>query len=215
MMMPPIPERLHRLDPITRRDHSLLSASDCCYFLWEYAPRQPAGECPGTQLIRDLKIPPTALGLRSSRRRFKRRAIAHAARALRRLLPREWPEESVSLIPMPCSKASGACDHDDRIHAVLRRAFAGREVQVRALLRTTRSVTADHLRGTRSSRAELREVLQVRDDGGPALRSTVVIVDDVLNSGKHFKVAQQLLLARYGVRDIRGLFLARCIRNRG
>lgn len=212
-MLPRIPERLQSIGPSTRPDHSLLSAADCCYYLWEYAPRRHPGAAPGNQLIRNLKIAPSALQRQPSRLRFKRRAIAHAARALRRLIPREWPQ-GASFVPMPCSKVSGACDHDDRMLKVLRRAFRGRDADIRELLSMTRSMSADHSAARRASYRQLRGALQVRDDGRPALRRTVVVVDDVLNSGKHFKVAQELLAARYGVTNVQGLFLARCIRAR-
>lgn len=211
--MPRIPQRLQCIDPVMRRDHSLLSGADCCYFLWEYTPRRHAGATAGNQLIRNLKIAPSALQRQPSRLRFKHRAIAHAARALRRLVPREW-SDSVSFLPMPCSRISGACDHDDRVAKVLRRAFAGTGADIRELLCMTRSLAPDHRRPRRTSCEQLRAVLQVRDDGRPALRRTVIIVDDVLNSGKHFKVAQERVAARYGVTDIKGLFLARCIRSR-
>jgi hypoxanthine phosphoribosyltransferase len=39
-----------------------------------------------------------------------------------------------------------------------------------------------------------------------------VIVDDVLNTGKHCKVAQALLMRRFPNAAIRSLFLARCHR---
>jgi hypothetical protein len=40
-----------------------------------------------------------------------------------------------------------------------------------------------------------------------------VIFDDVLNSGKDFKVPQKRIRERYPDVGIRGLFLARCIRD--
>jgi hypothetical protein len=44
-------------------------------------------------------------------------------------------------------------------------------------------------------------------------RPVIVILDDMLNSGKHFKVAQKRIRERWPDVDIRGLFLARCIRD--
>lgn len=213
-VLPRIPEHLRRIDPMMRRDHSLLAEGDCCFYLWEYTPRRHAGATAGNQLIRNLKINPTALQAWPSRLRFKHRAIAHAARALRRLASRQWPMVSVTFVPMPCSQVRGACEHDDRMLKVLQRAFQARDADIRELLCMNRSMTADHLSARRASCGQLRAALQVRDDGRPAPRGTVVIVDDVLNSGKHFKVAQQLLAARYGLTDIQGLFLARCVRAR-
>jgi pyrimidine operon attenuation protein/uracil phosphoribosyltransferase len=46
-----------------------------------------------------------------------------------------------------------------------------------------------------------------------APRLVIVIVDDVLNSGKHFKVAQSLIQDRYPSAEIRGVLLARGARE--
>jgi hypothetical protein len=39
------------------------------------------------------------------------------------------------------------------------------------------------------------------------------LVDDVLNSGKHFKVAQEILSQRFPGTPVIGIFVARCIRS--
>jgi hypothetical protein len=54
-----------------------------------------------------------------------------------------------------------------------------------------------------------------RYDFSPAnqLRPVIIIVDDVLNSGEHFKVAQSFIKARYANAEVRGLFLSRCVRE--
>jgi hypothetical protein len=41
----------------------------------------------------------------------------------------------------------------------------------------------------------------------------VVLVDDVLTSGKHFKVGQKLTSEQFSDVEVRGLFLARCIHD--
>jgi len=41
----------------------------------------------------------------------------------------------------------------------------------------------------------------------------IAVVDDVLNSGKHFKVAQDLVSQRFPGVPVIGIFLARCIRS--
>jgi hypoxanthine-guanine phosphoribosyltransferase len=46
---------------------------------------------------------------------------------------------------------------------------------------------------------------------GAGVRPQIMVFDDVLNSGKHIKVAQQLLLQRFPAASIVGVFLARCV----
>jgi hypothetical protein len=46
---------------------------------------------------------------------------------------------------------------------------------------------------------------------GAGVRPQIMVFDDVLNSGKHFKVAQQLLSQRFPDASIVGVFLARCL----
>ncbi len=46
---------------------------------------------------------------------------------------------------------------------------------------------------------------------GAGVRPQIMVFDDVLNSGKHFKVAQRLLAQRFPGTPIIGVFLARCL----
>src|SRR5581483_74986 len=115
--------------------------------------------------------------------------------------------------PLPGSKVSGDPDHDDRMLKVLQDAFQGWAVDIRPVLELTQSTPADHESTARLSYEELLAITRLNDPSGEASRPVVVIVDDVLTSGKHFKVGQTLISAQYGNVDIRGLFLARCIRD--
>ncbi len=81
------------------------------------------------------------------------------------------------------------------------------------MLRLTQSTPADHESSNRLTFDELLEITKLTCHGGLPPRPIVVIVDDVLNSGKHFKVAQSLIKACYPDVQTRGLFLARCVRE--
>ena len=218
-MLPRLPRRLQRIDAALLPEHSRLVATDHCDFLWEYIPHRRADWTAGNQFIRNLKLKHSQLVLRPSRLRYKRAAIAHAGRALRRLLPPGLVREA-TFVPMPCSKARGGCDHDDRMVRVLRSAFAQEGADIRELLHVQRSLAADHESRVRCSPGRLRGTLcvggAVRDAWdrpvGPEPRRIIILVDDVLNSGKHFRVASALLRQRWPDRQIRGLFLARCVR---
>lgn len=85
-------------------------------------------------------------------------------------------------------------------------------VDVRALVRQTVSLEADHEVGPGGRRRSVEDLLQVYelDDALAEPAPTAIgILDDVLTNGTHFKAMQTILGQRYpGVR-ITGLFIAR------
>jgi adenine/guanine phosphoribosyltransferase-like PRPP-binding protein len=50
-------------------------------------------------------------------------------------------------------------------------------------------------------------------EGAAPPRANIAIVDDVLSSGKHFKVAQAHLSRRFPGVPVTGIFIARCVRR--
>ena len=211
-MLPPIPEKLWQIDESTVSQHFSLRATDQCYYFWEYTAGKGYDFSPTNSLISNLKIKPTQIAKSPGRNRWKQQAINHSAAALRRLLGQAYVEQSATFIPVPGSKAANDPDHDDRMQQVLLRAFQGWTADVRPVLELTQSTSADH-EGPRISYEQLLAITRLNDPSGKAPRSVVVIVDDVLTSGKHFKVGQTLISAQYSGVEIRGLFLARCIHD--
>jgi len=210
-LLPSIPDKLLRIDEVTAGDHFSLDATDTCFYVWEYAARRNFSAGPANQLIKNLKAKPSELAMTPARQRHKQRALRHAAKALRQLLGRQAVEGEYSFVPVPCSKACGDPDHDDRTLRVLQRAFSGWQSDVQPILRVRHSMAADHESAERMTHDDLLALTEALPPRNP-LRRTIVVFDDVLNSGKHFKVAQTLLSAANPDAAILGLFLARCIR---
>lgn len=119
----------------------------------------------------------------------------------------------MTFIPVPGSKAAGDPDHDERMLQVLQRALQDWSADIRPMLELTQSTPADHETTDRLSYDELYAISRLNNPSGKTVRPIVVVVDDVLNSGKHFKVAQALISTQFPDVEIRGLFLARCIRD--
>lgn len=213
-MLPPIPSRLLQIDETTVGQHFSLAATDTCYYIWEYAARQPFNFSPTNQLVKNLKIKPIEIVASPPRRRYKQEAIAHCANALRTLIPQGWVENDATIVPLPGSKANGHPDYDDRLQLILRNAFSGYDADIRPLLIQTESTPADHENAVRLSPAELRTVTHIDAERAArgATRPVIAVLDDVLNSGKHFKVAQELLSQRFPDTTIIGIFIARCVR---
>lgn len=211
-MLPPIPTKLWRIDDSTVGEHFSLTNSDQCYYIWEYTARRGYDFSPANQLIFNLKIKPSAIERTPARNRHKLEAIVHAGDALRTLISREFVDARATFVPIPCSKAANDPDYDDRLVRVLAHAFRGWHSDVREMLRLTESTPADHESADRMTFEELLKVTELAEPLAQS-RPVVVMLDDVLNSGKHFKVAQSLLKAIDSNVEIRGLFLARCVRE--
>jgi hypothetical protein len=199
------------LRPVTqgmRAEHDFLRVGDRCFFLFDY--RAGCGGPSVNQLIAALKSPPTAVAADHASARRKRCAVAAAAVALRQCIPRAQAE-SVTWVPVPPSKARDDPDYDDRLERVLALAFRGYDVDMRSLMSLRHSVAADHAAAQRLSARSLRTLL-VADDSALAaapLRSRIVLFDDVLTSGKHFRCCEQLLRSLCPGVTVDGVFLAR------
>ena len=212
-MLPPIPEKLWKIDESTVGQHFSLRDGDQCYYIWEYTAGKRYDFSPTNQLISNLKIKPSQIAKSPNRNYYKEQAINHAAAGLRHFLRRDYAEQRMTFVPVPGSKAAGDPDHDERLLQVLQRALQGWSADIRPMLELTQSTPADHESADRLSYEELLAISRLNNPSGQPLRPIVVVVDDVLNSGKHFKIAQELITAQFANVEIRGLFLARCIRD--
>jgi len=212
-LLPPIPDKILRIDESTVAQHFSLGESDQCYYIWEYTAGKRYDFSPTNQLIANLKIKPSSIAKTPNRDFYKQQAINHAAAALRRFLPQSYTEQRATFIPIPGSKIPGETEYDPRMLQLLQRAFQGWAADIRPILNLTHSIPADHEANDRTSYDDLLAISRLDDVSGKPLRPTVVVVDDVLNSGKHFKVAQALILEQAPTAEIRGLFVARCIRD--
>lgn len=213
-LLPPIPRRLREIDAATAGEHSSLDSSDRCYYVWEYTARQGYDFSVVNRLISNLKMKPTRIASRPDCEAVKRQAVRHAAAALRELIERPWVEGRLTFVPMPPSKAFDHPDHDDRMLRILAAAFTGFDADIRAMLEQTSSTRADHERRERLRLAELRAILRLDEAAvSAAPRPVIAIVDDVLTSGKHFRVARELLSRRFPRTAVIGIFIARRARS--
>jgi hypothetical protein len=204
-----LPQRHTKIDDLTRPNHKYLEADDRCYFLGEYT--SGAGfSTPTNDLIFNFKIPPTELKKNPRRQRWKDAAINDIARALGRNL--SGLKAGRIVVPIPPSKLPGHPDYDDRLLRTVALAKATPGLSVRELIKQRESTSADHESDHRQSFEELLANSYL--DEGVALPAPtgIVLVDDVLTEGKHFKVCQHLIRARYGNEiPIAGFFVARRI----
>ena len=198
------------LDQLSRIDHPYLSDGDECWCLSTYISGVGYRAGAVNQLIANFKCMPSIAELDSPRARYKERAIAAVAARLRDAVSQSWVE-SVTWIPVPPSRVRHDLDYDDRLMRVLRQAFASYDTDLRAALYQTESLTADHAGSRRSRPDSLYACLRINWDAllGRPLRDGLVLFDDVLTTGKHYKCCQRRLHQALPDMRISGLFIAR------
>ena len=216
------PQRLKAIDEVTRGDHWYLRRTDVCRYLGEYTAGKGFGYSATNGLILDLKTPVSRTGRRNPPQ--KEKAIAGAAAALRRALEPGLLERAV-FVPVQPSKAKDDDGYDDRLVRLLKAVRPERPLDVRELIVQRRSVEPTHRRAARLRASDIEEMYgideafegegegEVKGEGegeAEGLKAgLVVVVDDLLTSGAHFRAAQRVLSRRFPGIDVVGLFLAR------
>jgi hypothetical protein len=205
------PDRVTWIDETNRDVHYFLKEGDRCLFFGEYFAEKGWEGGETNQLIHNLKIEPTVAIKNPHRGAHKERAIRTVAAGVRKVIERSSAEQN-TWVPIPSSKIKGHPDCDDRMLRALKLAFAGYDVDIRTLLHQTESTEADHIRNERLSPEELLALLQIDQESlaSKPLKLQIVLFDDVLTTGKHFKCCESKLREFIPTETrIMGLFVAR------
>ena len=159
-------------------------------------------------MIANLKSLPSEAVLNRRRAFHKRSAISSAAAMMRSALSRHLVE-SVTWVPIPPSRALRDPDFDDRLARIIRLAFGGCDLDVRNILYQVVSTASDHLGERRISVPALYERIHVNWHALEArpVRARLVLFDDVLTTGKHFKCCERRLRRVMPDVEISGFFL--------
>ncbi|MFC4314984.1 hypothetical protein ACFPN2_38355 [Steroidobacter flavus] len=208
------------IDERSRREHQYLAETDRCLFRGEFSVGGGASGCATRQLLANFKRKPTEITRGPNVLQLqgdKERAIAEVAIALREAFGPMLVNRRYTFVPIPGSKCRGDPDYCDRLERALKQAFSGyAHPDVRPLLQQTVSTVADHERGAaRASIDELMDITRIDVDllAVPA-RETLIVFDDVLTFGKHFRVASARIREALPRQAIIGLFIARAVSSR-
>ena len=191
------------VDEHVRTEHSFLTAADCCHCLAEYFPQRGYRANQPNQLIVNLKCLPSIASRDPRRMHYKLRAIDDIARALRGALSRS-SVECATWIPIPPSRPARNADYDDRLQCILAAAFVDYALDLRTAHHQSEATAADHVSARRSSAAALYRVLGLDREllAREPLRERIVLFDDVLTSGKHYKCYLTLILDRFQIKTV-------------
>lgn len=196
--------RMLRIDAITLRDHHFLEAHDVCFYIGDYCAGEGFGFSATNQLILNFKKSLETRG--TPQWEYKEQAILDAARVLRSAVK---PDAILTFVPVPPSKVKTDPLYDDRLIRMLQATCANRQTDVRELVVQIHSMEAAHLTAIRPTVDELVANYRLNETVTGPVPNKLVIVDDVLTTGCHFKAVQRVLVQRFPRTQIVGLFLAR------
>lgn len=198
--------RLTVVDNSMLSDHYYLTADDVCTFMGEYTARKGFGYSETNQLIFNFKKSPL---LRSTAQwQHKLRAINTVAASLATCLKDHAGK--ITLIPVPPSKCKSDNEYDDRLLQVLNICQSKiPDMEYRELITQTVSTDAAHQTDDRPQPDDLIEIYDINESLLAGMRDNIIIVDDMLTTGCHFRAMESVLRRYFPTNTIAGVFVAR------
>lgn len=198
--------RFQRIDETNIADHPYLEIDDPCVFLREYTSGKDYSFGETNSHINNLKKKQGDGG-------FQYKAVAiriWAREILHGGLDLEWFKTG-TLVPIPPSKVKADPLHDNRVLRVCQEfpRLAAVPMDIRELIVQRASTVPAHLAPIRPRVADLRANYEIDEALTVPPPSQILLLDDVLTAGTHFKAAQALLRERFPGVTIYGMFWAR------
>lgn len=202
--------RLMQIDELIRGQHYHLDAGDLCYFFGEYTARQRAAYSETNQLIMNLKKGNERRGLQDYH--YKGAAINRVAQMITSTIGNI---SDYTFVPVPPSKCRTDAAYDDRMTAILRTAqVMNSSLDFRELVLQNQSTIASHAStASRPTPDEIMANYSLDDSLLAGIRGNIIIFDDVLTAGSHFKAMKHFLRQHLPEANILGLFVARTARE--
>lgn len=211
------PIKLQKIDESLLSEYSYLEETDRCYFMGEYAARQGFDHINPNQVIENMNQIINNFKKPVERKdrpewRYKEKAISEIANWI--ISTTSWDKlKTATWIPIPPSKIKSDPHYDDRLLRVLLKMKENENsLNVRELLLTKSSREAAHNPG--SIRPKVQDHLKnfVLDDTLKTPKPRAMIVfDDIITSGAHFKAAQTILQKEFPEVPIIGVFIGRTV----
>jgi predicted amidophosphoribosyltransferase len=198
--------RLQKIDELLLPAHQYLTPEDECYFFMTYT-RLDQGYTAENDLILNFKK-----GMDRKNKpewRYKVYAIHEISNLFVESM-RLSNEAQTIFVPIPPSWMKGDPLYDDRIIQVIQNLCnAWPDAQLREIISLNSNKPPTHR--NRMSPDEIVPYLDVDETLCVDQRSIIVLVDDVITNGAHFKACKRLLQVRFPNSRIIGLFVARTL----
>ena len=204
-----IPNRLTKIDDLTRPNHYFLDDDDECYYLGEYTAGEGYKHSETNQLIYNLKKP---LKYRNqSPWKYKIDAINEVGAAFRKSIKQDTLVNNCTLVPIPPSKKKSDPEYDDRIVQILYAMDKHHKLDIRELVKQRQSIVPAHESedGERATIEELLTLYEIDESLSKPPPNKILVFDDLLTTGRHFKAMKAVLQNQFPDTRIIGIFVAR------
>jgi hypothetical protein len=198
-------DRLTQVDGLNRPDHHYLQEGDVCLYLGEYTARKGYAHSETNHLVVNFKKGVDRKGLPEWK--YKGIAIRKAGGLLRQALTQDALQKATH-VPIPPSKAKSDPQYDDRVLQMVR-VCAGPSADIRELVVQNFSTGASHESDSRPSPGDLVANYSIDQSLITPAPKLLLVYDDVLTTGAHFKAVQYMLRQAFPDVPIFGLFIAR------
>lgn len=199
-------KRLRKIDALERPDHYYLTESDDCYYLMEYTSGRGYEYSKTNQLISNFKKTMDRKG--RAEWKYKTRAIREASGYFQNVFDGDYLEE-VTLVPIPPSKAKEDPMYDDRMLKMLELLCTDLDSDIREIITLSETIRASHETDDRPPPEELMEYFQIDQSLCNNVPNKILLFDDMVTTGSHFKACKQMLLEQFPDVEIIGIFIAR------
>lgn len=199
--------RLSQVDQLLLPDHCYLDQEDKCYFFIEYTSGENYNYSDGNRLISNLKKPVLKRG--RAEYRYKNEAINKCSAWLRIVYDSSIVWQRSTFVPVPSSKCIDDPLYDDRMVKVCEGISS--QADVRSIVFQTETTVASHTvkDGERLKLEQLLSIYGINEGLCNPTPKHIIIVDDMLTTGTHFKAMQHTLQRRFPGIPIEGVFIAR------
>lgn len=199
------PLTLIRLDQLELHKRIDLNTTDQIRYWRTYTPKENYHFSETNRLIQNFKISPQE----KHRLIHKKAAIEQIAHEFMQLIP-DQVYQNFTFVPIPPSKPLNHPEYDDRLIQVLKQVQKEKNnLDFRMLITQQQSTSAAHTMplGQRLNIQQLYELYTFNKPDPPPMQK-IVIFDDVLTKGTHFKAMQKIINQHYPQVPTIGLFIA-------
>jgi hypothetical protein len=196
---------LQKIDELYLPSHKYLEAADECYYFMDYTPPVKENKTPENSIIINFKKKMHRKGLGDWH--YKTETIKWVSDLFVQNTTAIINPGAV-IVPVPPSYIKGHKMYDDRLIQVAQNFSAARpDTEFRELISLNSEMNATH--EEEKTTEELKSLLSVDEALCAKPAQQIVIIDDVLRFGAHFKAIKNILEPKFPDAQFIGLYIAR------